>query len=111
MEQLQRIASEHNSLVLSAERDSCFYGCKSFGLHDLSGTEALLLSSRKQVCVIHEEYLHQMTEDDMDALPGWSASGYVFEAAKFSDRTVREQVERVILKVTADEIGLVLEGK
>ena len=63
------------------------------------------------MCVIHEEYLHQMTEDDRDALPSWSASGYVFEAAKFSDRTVPEQEERVILKVTADEIGLVLESE
>ena len=65
----------------------------------------------KQVCVIHEEYLQQMTETDMDALPSWFVNGFVFEATKFSDRTVPEQLERVVLEVTTDEIGLVLTGE
>ena len=52
-----------------------------------------------------------MTETDMDALPSWSVDGFVFEATKFSDRTVPEQVERVDLEVTTDEIGLVLKGE
>ena len=64
-----------------------------------------------QVCVIHEEYLQQMTESEVDALPSWSAHGSVFEAAKFSDRTVPEQVERVNVEITTEEIGLVLKGE
>jgi hypothetical protein len=61
--------------------------------------------------VIHEEYLQQMTETDMETVPSWSAGGFVFEATKFSDRTISEQVERVVLEVKTDEIGLVLKGE
>ena len=65
----------------------------------------------ENVCVIHEEYLQQMTEDDLDILPSWSTDGYFFEAKKFTDRTLVEIVEpEVRLEVTGEDLGLTLRG-
>ena len=95
----QRVCMCVRVLYVHTTRSHCMNCC----------TECQLVSL--QVCVIHEEYLQQMTEGEVDALPSWSAQGSVFEAAKFSDRTVPEQVERFDVEITTEELGLVLKGE
>ena len=44
----------------------------------------------ENVAVIHQDYLDNMSVDDIDSLPFWDTEGFHFEAAAYADRTVAD---------------------
>ena len=66
----------------------------------------------ENVCVIHEDYLENIPDDDIEALPRWTAGGHYFEAKSYTNRTeVNPGAEPVVkLTITEEDMGLVLRS-
>jgi hypothetical protein len=64
----------------------------------------------ENVCVIHQDYLEHISDDDIPALPRWVAQGYYFEAQNYANRTLPNQGGSPLIKLSiADEdMGMVM---
>ena len=61
----------------------------------------------ENVCVIHQDYLQEMNEDEMVALPAYDAHGHFFEAKGYANKTV-PSVDHLLIKleIHEDDIGM-----
>lgn len=62
----------------------------------------------ENVAVIHQDYLDNMSVDDIDSLPFWDTEGFHFEAAAYADRTVADAGgdHAVNFKIVGEELGM-----
>eukprot|EP01043_Picozoa_sp_COSAG02_P055238 COSAG02_NODE_6375_length_3615_cov_1.820250_1_plen_1148_part_10 len=66
----------------------------------------------ENVCVIHQDYLQEMTETEMIALPAYDAHGHWFEAKGYADVTQLSLTDVPVIKLTIveEDMGMVLRS-
>lgn len=57
----------------------------------------------ENVCVIHQDYLQEMSEDEMIALPAYDSQGHFFEAKGYANMADVSRADVPLIKLTVEE--------